>query len=257
MNPTLHIQLLDGLHLRLDDSPITSVDTPRLQKLLAYLVLHRAVPSSRQQLAFLLWPDTTDTQAQSNLRTLLHRLRQALPHADDYLHATTQTVQWRPDSSFTLDVADFERARAQAKLAEQEGDHTTFRGWLTNAVAIYRGDLLPNWYDDWVLDEREPLRQQFHVALERLILLLEWERDYRTAIDYTQRLLQHDPLHEAAYCQLMRLHALHGDRTAALRVYHTCSTILMQEFGVEPGPETRHAYEGYKSYLAIFLLCPT
>jgi DNA-binding SARP family transcriptional activator len=105
-------------------------------------------------------------------------------------------------------------------------------------VALYRGDLLPSCYDDWILPERERLRQAFVEATERLIALLEDERDYRAAIGYAQRLLKHDPLQEAIYCHLMRLHALSGDRAAALRAYHACAAILQRELDVEPGPAT-------------------
>jgi len=94
MSSTLHIRLLGEFSLLCDDAPLTTVNTPRLQSLLAYLVLHRDVPQPRQQLAFLLWPDSSESQARTNLRNLIHQLRQALPQAN--------TVQWRPDAPFAL-----------------------------------------------------------------------------------------------------------------------------------------------------------
>jgi DNA-binding SARP family transcriptional activator len=241
--PTLYIQLLGAFRLRFDDRPVTALDLPRLQALLAYLVLHRAAPYARPHLAFRFWPDTTDAQARSNLRTLLQRLRHALPHADQFLQIDAQTVQWRTNAPWTLDVADFEQALAQADQAEHHSDPTALRKALTEAVDCYHGDLLPGWYDDWVLLERERLRQLFLTALERLILVLEREHDYPAAIGCAQRLLRHDPLHEVTYQHLMRLHALSGDRASALRVYHTCTTVLERELGVEPSPTTRDVYE--------------
>jgi predicted ATPase/DNA-binding SARP family transcriptional activator len=243
MSLALHIQLLGGFRLSADAAPITTLDLPRLQALLAYLVLHRAAPHTRPHLAFRLWPDTTETQARTNLRTLLHRLRQALPDADQFLHIDAQSVHWRMDAPWTLDVADFERTLAQANQAEQHGDPATLRRALAEAVEHYHGDLLPGWYDDWVLLERERLRQLFLTALERLILILEQAREYAAAIGHAQRLLRHDPLHETTYQHLMRLHALSGDRASALRVYHTCATVLERELGVEPSATTRAGYE--------------
>src|SRR5262245_7826206 len=105
MTPTLHIQLLGGFRLDIDTTPVTTFDHPRLQALLAYLVLHRSTPQSRAHLAFLLWPDSTEAQARTNLRTLLHRLRQALPDADSFLHVDAQVAQWRLDAPWRLDVA--------------------------------------------------------------------------------------------------------------------------------------------------------
>lgn len=240
MVPTLHIQLLGHCLLRADATPITTLDSPRLQALLAYLLLHRETPDPRQHLAFLLWPATTESQAHSNLRTLLHRLRRALPEADHFLHVEAQTVQWRADASFKLDVADFERAAA---LAERAGDQAERRTALQAAVEVYRGDLLPGCYDDWLLPERERLRQKFLEVLERLTFLLEQDHDYPAAINGAQRLLRQDPLHEATYRQLMRLYALSGDRASALRVYQTYVTVLERELGVAPSPATRAAYE--------------
>ena len=243
MFPTLHIQLLGGFRLLSGDTPVTSVDLPRMQSLLAYLLLQREVPHSRQHLAFLLWPDSTEHQARSNLRTLIARLRTALPNADAFITADNQYLQWRPDAPWTLDVADLERALAAANQAEHSGNQVALRAALEQAVELYRGDLLPSCYDDWLLPEREGLRQRLLGALERLILLLEAQRDYSAAIQAGQRLLRHDPLHEVTYQHLMRLHALSGDRASALRVYQTCVTVLRRELDVDPSHATRETYE--------------
>ncbi len=236
----LHIQLLGEFRLVSGERPVTTVDWPRLQSLLAYLVLHSTAPQSRTHLAFLLWPDSTEAQAHTNLRHLVYRLRHALLDADAFLHIEKQTLQWRPDAPWTLDVADFERAVAQAEQAEKQ---TSTRLALEQAVDLYRGDLLPGCYDEWVLSERERLRHLLLGALEQLTLLLEQERDLPAAIRTAQRLLRNDPLHEAAYRHLMRLYAGSGDRAAALRTYHTCATVLERELATEPGPATREAYE--------------
>src|SRR5262245_61800068 len=119
---TLHIHLLGEFRLAPTDAPINQLPAPRVQALLAYLVLHRAAPQSRQQLAFLLWPDTTDAQARTNLRQLLHTLKKALPDADHFVHIAPQTLQWRAEAPFRLDVAEFEQALIQAAKAERRLD---------------------------------------------------------------------------------------------------------------------------------------
>src|SRR5215469_808105 len=243
MIPPLRIHLLGGFLLISGETPVTSVDLPRLQSLLAYLVLHRAGPQSRSHLAYLLWSDSTDDQAHTNLRNLVHKFRQALPNIDAFLSADRQTLFWQPgtqDATWTLDVLDFETAIAQA---DQSSDMSTVRRALEKAVDVYRGDLLPSCYDEWILPERDRLHQAFLKALERLIGLQEQERDYVAAIGSAQRLLRHDPLHEATYRQLMRLHVVNGDRVAALRTYHNCATMLERELATEPGRATREVYE--------------
>lgn len=237
MISVLNMYLLGGFRLFYGGTPLLTVNTSRLQTLLAYLVLYRYAPQSRHHLAFLFWPDSTEAQALTNLRSLFHRLRQALPAADQFLHAETQTLQWRPDASFTLDVADFENG------ARPTNSSTALR----QAVDLYRGDLLPHHYDEWLAPERDRLRQACVEALERLIFLLLKELSYEDALHYAHHLLRFDPLHETAYRYLMRLHALCGDRAEALRVYHTCATVLQRELGVEPSLATHAVYESLRA----------
>lgn len=177
---------------------------------------------------------------------MLYQLRQGLPDADQFLYADKQSLQWRPaygDGTFTLDVQEMEQALAQAEQAEQSQDTSTLRQALEQVMHLYRGDLLPSCYDEWILPERDRWHQMFLAAAERLIGLLEEEREYSGAITAARQLLRQDPLHEATYRQLMRLLALRGDRIAALRVYHTCVKLLERELGTEPGEATRLIYE--------------
>lgn len=241
--PTLHIRLLGEFSLTYGSQAVHSVGTLRLQSLLGRLVLFRSAPQSRRHLAFTLWPDSSESQALTNLRRELHNLRQALPDADRFLSVDTHTLQWRSTAPYTLDVADFERAVAAAHQAQEGNNQPAIRDALAEAVALYKGDLLPGCYDDWLLTERDRLRQVYLQALEQLVVLLQKQRDYHSAIGYAQQLLREEPLAEEAYLHLIRLYALTGDRARALRVYHTCITTLERELGVEPGPATRQAYE--------------
>lgn len=239
----LHIRVLGDFGLTYDGESVVGMNTARLQSLLAYLVLHRDAPQLRQRLAFLFWPDSSEAQALTNLRQLLHHLRRGLLGAELFLCADASTLQWRADSSFTLDAAEFEEAVGRADEAERNADQASARMALERAAQLYRGDLLPGCYDEWIEPERQRLRQMFTGAQERLVRLLEDWRDYDFAIDHARRLLRHDPLHEAGYRTLMRLHAVSGDRTRALSVYDACAAALQRELGVEPGTVTRQAYE--------------
>jgi DNA-binding SARP family transcriptional activator len=87
----LHINLLGDFRLRYDETLVTTVVQPRMQAFLAYLLIHRDSPQPRQKLAFLFWPDTSESQARTNLRQLLHNLHRALPDADQFLHIETKT----------------------------------------------------------------------------------------------------------------------------------------------------------------------
>ena len=241
--PILQIRLLGEFSLIYGGAPVPAVNTTRLRSLLAYLLVHRDASQPRHHLAYLFWPDATEEQARNNLRQMLHQLRHALPDADRFLYADANTLCWRADASFSLDVADFERLLLRAEAVEYRPDRGVQRTALVQAVDLYRADLLPSCYDDWIVPERERLRQRYLWALAVLVRLLEAQRDYGGAIQYAQRWMRHDPLAEDAYRALMRLLALTNDRTGALRVYHACATILRRELGVEPSPATREVHE--------------
>lgn len=243
MLPTLHIQLLGDFCLTYGNEPVTRVNTERLQSLLAYLVLHRNVPQPRQRIAFCFWPDSAEAQARTNLRRELHHLRQALPDADCFIQSDTKTLQWRPDAPFILDVAQFEELITQAEIAERNADLTAVRIALEKAAELYQGDLLLSCYDEWIIPEREQLKQTCIRALEWLVHLLEGKQEYPAAIRYAQQLLRVDPLREATYCCLIQLYALSGDRANAVRVYQQCQEVLQRELDVEPSPVTDQTYK--------------
>jgi DNA-binding SARP family transcriptional activator/predicted ATPase len=222
----LHIELLGGFRILRGGQVVSGVGTTRLQSLVAYLVLHAGTPIGRQQLAFLFWPDSHEAQARTNLRQLLHNLRAALPALDLYLHSDQQTLCWRPDAS-TADATLFEQAL-------DRGDHE-------EAARLYRGDLLPGVYDDWLDAERERFKLAYETALDRLTAAAEQRRDFAAAIRYAEIRLSRDTLREAGYQTLIRLLARSGDRSGALRAYQQCADVLRRELDVEPGPATRRA----------------
>jgi Bacterial transcriptional activator domain len=163
----LRIRLLGELDLRLDASPLPPLESARAESLLAYLLLQRAAPQPRKRLAFLLWPDSTEPQAHTNLRHVLHNLRRALPELDRFLEVTPRTLHWRPDGPFWLDVAAF-----QGALSRADGEADGGVAALREAVELYRGDLLEGSQDEWLLPEREDFRRRFVQAMERLVALL-------------------------------------------------------------------------------------
>ncbi|TDF61233.1 AAA family ATPase [Cupriavidus sp. L7L] len=224
------------------DAPRFSANAPRLQSLLACLVLHRDAPLTRQQLALLFWPDSSQTQARNALRQLLFQLRKAWPEADQFIHADAQSVRWLPDSALDVDVAQFQSALAAAARALRHGDAGAEEALLTHAADLYRGDLLANCYDEWIHPERERLREQCIAALARLGQLSEERRDYAKALKYTQQLQRLDPCREPTCLALMRLHALNHDHASAMRAYRSCVETLARELSVLPGEPLREAY---------------
>lgn len=226
----LRIELLGGFRLAYHGQPVAGVHS-RQQALLACLILNRGRPLLRTQVAALFWPDSSDSQALTNLRRELHNLRRALPEADRRLRIEAASVGWHGGPP-SCDVCDFEAAVERGGLDD-----------LQAAVRVYAGDLLPECYDDWIVPERERLRAMLIDTLKRVITGLEERRAYADALQHARRLIALNPLEEGAYRSLMRLHALQGDRAGALRAYHTAATVLQRELQVEPDAETRAVYE--------------
>jgi DNA-binding SARP family transcriptional activator len=235
---SLRILMLGEFQIHHGDRALTGLLTPRLQSLIAYLLLHRDIAPSRQKLAFQFWPDASDRQARANLRKALHRLRQLFPNLDLFLEMDGATLNWRSDVPMWLDVADFEEKLQMAEMAGMEQQSEL----LEAALALYKGNLLPDHYDDWVLTYREQTRQRYLDALDLLAELQEAKREYTAASQTVKRLLREDPVSERGYRRLMRLQALGGDVARALHTYHKCAALLEQELGVEPAPATQAVY---------------
>jgi DNA-binding SARP family transcriptional activator/predicted ATPase len=237
----IRIELLGKLRITFGQHPIISVNTNRMRSLLAFLVLHGESAQSREHLASLLWPESGDAQARTNLRQLLHHLRRALPVECSLLVSDNQTVRWLPDRSCSVDVFEFEAAVQAAEVASK-GEFTAAREALERATRLYQDDLLPDLYDDWLQSKREQLRQQLAEVLSRLSALYERVGDYPAGIRQAVRLVALDPLREAYYQTLMRLHIGNHDRSSALRVYHQCMRNLQRELGVSPTKATQDLF---------------
>lgn len=239
-NSALTIKAFGGFHIMIGKNEIEGFERTRVQELLVYLLLNRGQPIGRSQIAFLFWPESSQKQAFSNFRNLFYYLRKSLPDYNNFIAADTLTITWLQGSPVLFDVAEFVEYLSKAENSKpwlKKVDH------LEKSVRFYRGELLPGIYSNWVLVERKRFAQALCSALSELVSLYEAHRQYQRAIQHARSLIQQDPLHEPAYAQLMRLHALNDNRTAALHVYHSFATILRQEMGIEPGHLLQDLYD--------------
>jgi len=239
----MRINLFGNLRISNSGRPVTSVNTSRLQSLIAYLILHGDAPQPRERLAFVLWPGSTESQARTNLRQLLHHLKRALPAECQSLVTDHYSVRWRREAACEIDVVDFQSAIAEAALARTDSDRTREIRSLIAAVQLCEDELLPGLYDEWLTPFREEYRQTVCQALRRLATLYEGQMEFAVALPFAERLVALDPLGESHHQLLMRLHAANHDRASALRAYHQCMRVLRREMGVDPGPATVEMFE--------------
>lgn len=195
------------------------------QRLLAFLALReRAV--TRFAAAGTLWPDATESHASSSLRSALSRLESVTRHA---------VVATSIDVSFADDVVvDVRSSRAIAhRLIDRDGVLRPL-DLSTDSIAALSTDLLPDWYDDWVVIESEDWRQLRLHALEALSSRLTDERRPGEAIQAALAVVSTEPLRESGQAALVRAHLAEGNQSEALRVYRRYATHLHHELGIEP-----------------------
>ncbi len=237
----LQIRLLGDFSIKLRQEPVPGLNKPRLLSLLAYLLLHHEAPQFRYYLANLLWPDSSEAQALTNLRKLVFLINQAFPADCALIRADNQTLQWNDDIPFSLDVAEFQRLLAGGPLADLPLEN------LEKALNLYHGELLPGCYEDWVIIERERLQQVYITLLDQLIERYENLRLYPAAINCCRQLVSCEPFVKEGYPRLMRLHALNCEIPEALKTYQEYTRLLKRELGIEPDDDTRVLFQQIKA----------
>ena len=236
MAPELQVRCLGRLSLRCCGAPeVAASDLPlpatlKAQSLLAYLVAHRDRPQGRDHLAEIFWGDRPEHNARRSLATALWQIRRCLP-GDEFILADTANVQLNPHRVFWLDVAEFEKlARTRTAPAHVSA--------LQQAVALYCGEFLDGFYDDWVLSERYRLESLYCDALAGLMAAREALGEHEAVLAVALRLLEQDSLREDAHRAAMRAYCRLGQRQAALAQYGRCQEMLRAELGIEPMAET-------------------
>jgi predicted ATPase/DNA-binding SARP family transcriptional activator len=201
---------------------LRALEFERRTELLVYLALKRTWVG-RAELATLLWPELGSTLAYTNLRKALHRL-QSLPGAES-LEVQTGALRFEART----DVHSFEVALKEQRVAD--------------ALALYRGDLLTDFDDDgneawtgWLAFERDRLHAAWRAAV---LQRLAGDVDSAEAIALAARLLEADPLDEAALRLYIDWLARAGQSTRARQAYREFVARLRDELGLEPGTETK------------------
>jgi predicted ATPase/DNA-binding SARP family transcriptional activator len=233
------IELLAGLRITQGSRVITRFQTQKTGALLAYLAFYAERRHSREALAETIWSEDPPEVARRKLRIALASLRRQLEPPGTppggLLIADRPSIQFRP-GAISTDVARFEEG---LKRAVRAGEGSACTRELAAAVELYRGDLLPGYYESWIEMERPRLAEAFFQALERLVRSLETRGDLGGAIHYARRAVAADPLREEAHHELIRLLGAAGQQAAARRQYELLQRILTEELDAQPSPATR------------------
>ena len=220
------LALLDAFELRFGEAAVPL--PPSAQRLLALLALHER-PLLRAYVAGTLWLDTPEERASANLRSSLWRLNRP---GRRVVEATNLQLRLAPD--VRVDVRETSEL-ANRLLTSSNGSNRSDD--VDVDWACLTGELLPDWYDDWVLIERERVRQLSLHALEALGERLLTARRLGEALQTALAAVAMEPLRESAHRLLIKIHLAEGNAGEAIRQFHLCSRLFREQLGLAPSPQ--------------------
>ena len=226
------VTLLDGFRIATEGA---EPELPHnAERLVAHLGLNQR--SHRSVVAGVLWPEVPERRAQGSLRSTLWRVERSYP---GLIRCAQRTIFLAPQ--VTVDV------RQLTLWARQTLDPDNPRASGRAPDFAFSGELLPGWYDDWVLMEREFLHQLRLHALEQLAQKLAGEGRFGEALEAAHGALRCEPLRESAHRLAIKIHLAEGNAAAALRHYDRFEAALLSELAVRPGPRIAQLVAPYRS----------
>jgi SARP family transcriptional regulator, regulator of embCAB operon len=240
----LRIYLAGQLGIELDGRFLSGADMPLRQGRLAfaYLACERERPVTRHELAQAIWGDALAAAWDSGLTALISKLRSAFGRIGldgRSVLTTTDGGYWM--RLLTGSWVDLEVARHSlhnAESAAAKGSFNTAYGDAVVATTILRRQFLEGNDEPWIHNRRRILHAQRVRALDCLVDVLAWNGEPALALTHASEAIELEPYRERGYQRLMRLHSQLGDRGQALQVFERCRTLLSEELGVDPSPET-------------------
>jgi DNA-binding SARP family transcriptional activator len=215
----VRVELLQGFELSSGSEPVRLPLSA--QRLVAFVALRRR-PVQRLHVAGSLWLDSSEDQANASLRTALWRLRRArVPVVD------ASSTRIGLDRDVRVDVHEVTEA-AEAVIAGSPGPPSDWR----SLVAV--GELLADWYDDWVIVERERIRHLQLRALEALCRRLTREGRFAEAVEAGYAAVSAEPLRESAHRVVIEAFVAEGNVCDARRQYGLCRRMLREQLGAAP-----------------------
>jgi DNA-binding SARP family transcriptional activator/DNA-binding HxlR family transcriptional regulator len=223
----IEIRLLGTFDLRVGGAGVPNLAVGS-QRLLAFLALHdRAV--ARIAMAGAMWPEVSDERASISLRSALSRLD---PSTRDAILSASPSLSLA--EAVVVDLRDGQ-ALARRLLSTAASGHPD-SDLSPAAIALLSLELLPDWYDDWVVAEAEDWRQLRMSALEALAGILAGTGRLAEAAEAARAAMKAEPLRESAHASLIRVHIAAGNQSEALRVYDRYRSLLRSVLDLEPTP---------------------
>ncbi|MCW3055000.1 MAG: putative ATPase, partial [Chthonomonadales bacterium] len=241
------VEMFGGIQVKFQGRNLTHFEMRRSGALLARLSYWPKRTHSREELTEMLWPEEDPEVTRQRFRQVLSTLRRALQSLDEscdgFLLADRMSL--RLDAGLVAtDVAEFEQAVRTGTQAADPQERVTH---LLEAVRLYRGELLPGYYDDWIPAERGRLAETYIEVLCRLATTQAEIGDLDGALTHARRAVAADPLREESHCDLMRVYAAAGRPSEAMRQYRELERLLWKEMRSLPSAEVQALDQALRS----------
>jgi DNA-binding SARP family transcriptional activator len=237
--------LLGQFELSVKGKPVQHWRGNRGRMLLAFLLLHRARPLTRDELGGAFWPDAAPEVVRNRLHVALHGLRKDLRTLceDPIVVHGQRGFSLHPGIDLWLDIEAFDEALRSARKEQPHSQESVLK-WYETALQLYRGELLEDTpFEEWALVRREQMRLQHLDALDQVARLRFAVGRYTDCLDVCQRLIPGDLCREDVHRLVMRCYTRLNQPHLAVRQYHQCERQLRDELGMAPAEATRQLYE--------------
>jgi predicted ATPase/DNA-binding SARP family transcriptional activator len=226
----LKIRLLGQFSVQLNGQTV-ELSSRSAQSLLAFLLLNKNSRIRREKISGILWPELDEAMARKNLRQDLWRLRKTIGR--EYFFANRVSLGFMTEENYRLDVASLE-------------DETLWAGArkdILQQVEEFGGELLPGFYEDWVVLERERLNAIYDNHIRLLINRLLEQHRWLDAVQCSESWIAHGEFPEHAYRSLLIAYSGLGDLPKVSQTFCRCEEALSKDLGAKPSPEIIDLYQ--------------
>lgn len=222
---------------------INHYPTRQVEGLMAYLLLHPEIEHSREKLIFEFWPDEETDNARHRFTIVLYRLRKLFQQLEiqfeKYIQTTREWVLFAPERPYSFD-RDLFVTRSQHGLKTEDLHQREII--LRQAVELYKAELFEGIYAQWCLTEREYLARLRLRVLGQLMYCCLQRNAVAEAVEFGHLILHEEPLREETHRALMHCYQLQNRLDLAGQQYYQCLTLLEDELGILPLPETTRLF---------------
>jgi DNA-binding SARP family transcriptional activator len=240
--PFLMVYTLGRFRVIQDDQPIDDWHGSKGKSIFKYLISRREQSVAKEVLMELFWPGADPDAARNNLNVVIYGLRKALRNNHvEFSHILFQEDRYllNPEMQIWLDFEAFLELFQDAREAERSGQLERAMQLYQAAELLYQGEFLAeDRYEDWLIHQRQNLRDKYMSLLDRLSRYYFDSGAYSMCVTCWRQMLAVDSCHEDAHRQLMRFFYRQGQIHLALRQYHQCVEALKEELDVIPAAET-------------------